>query len=271
MAIKLNLPAEVITDIFSKAHDLSAVALLSRKANVLNPRNQMIYDFSSADAAWHAPGGANKGPGEDTLAQKIVPVSCIYKVLEFDDTEFDDTVGTQIIDQVVEQLPAIIAESFDKSVFGNTIVPTSPLAGFTETPASVDDTAASWIAAHDAVVAEGYSPDGWILDKSMASLVRNAFTEGSMTNPLSFGVKDGFSIAGIPAYFRDLGGMGVVGDFGHQSVVATWRGLDVKLYSPDDDYSRGLANGYAVIAKAYMGQAVANQEAFKPLVAGAGA
>lgn len=262
-AITLDLPPVVISSIFSKAREQSAVAQLARKESLLSPKDHIIYSFDGDDAKFHTPGGADKAEGADTVTDIDVPVRTLYKIMKFHDVDYDDAVGRRIIDQVVEKLPGFIAETYDKAVFGPTVVPTSPFGGFTGTPLEVDETPESWMAAYDAVTASGYTPTGWVLDKSMIAAVRRASTDGSITNPLSLAVGDGFPIAGAPAYFRKLGGnRGVVGDW-NQAVVATYSGLTIELHSPQNDFSLRKENAYAVYAGVRVGFGVADQDAFQ--------
>lgn len=268
-AVEINLPDVVIEDIFAKANQASAVAQLSRNASLLSPQDHLIYSFEGSDGSFHTPGGPDKAESDDTLGSIEVPVRTLYKILTFDDVDYDDAVGNRMITQITDQLPGILANSYDKAAFGPSVLPSSPFTGFTKPVMNVNDDPNSWMDAYSSVTADGYRPNGWILDNSMEASVRRAASAGVIGNPLSLSVGDGFPLAGAPAYFRDLGGnRGVVGDF-RQAVVATYSGLTVEIHSPQSDFTLRKANKYAVYVGLRVGFGVANQDAFQPVAVGA--
>ena len=263
MAMNIDLLPGQITDIFSKANKASAIAQLSNNESLLSPKDYLIHDFNGTPAKFH--GKDSVGPKvetDDTLTETEIKVRTLYKLSSFADVDWDDAVGKRLIEQVIEKIPGIIAETYDQAAFGPAVVEGSPSVGFTRPSLEVDETPDSWVAALDSVGA-GYSPNGWILDHSFKSALRKAALVGTVTNPLGIDIQDGFNVAGAPAYFRDLAGnRGVVGDF-RQAVVATYSDISVEIHFPQDSWELRKANRIGVYVGLRTGFGVSNQNAFQ--------
>lgn len=271
-ALSIDIPADTAGLLFSKSYDASAIAQVSAFEMLTSPRDHIIYGFNGAAAKFHGPDSlANKSPGDDKLTSSRVIVETMYKIFEFYDKHYDDAIGRKIISQIEAKIPGIMAMSLDRVPFGQEAIADSPFDGFTETPAEVDETADSWLEALATLEATGYKPSAFILDNKFKAAVRKAFTEGSNVNPLTFGVSDGFSIAGIPVYFRDLGSDTEGNPFGavaqwDQGVLVSYDEFDaVEIHLPNGDWTLRQANRVGAYAGWRVGYGVADQKAFLPL------
>ena len=271
MPIQINLPDETSGRLFTDSYKISAVAQLAEFEQLTSPRDQVIYSFTGADAKFHSPGGPDKSAGDDVVLNTRVNIECMYKVIEIYDKIYDDAVGKKIIDQIEAKIPGIMALSLDKTLFGPEAIDDAPFEGPTEVAVEVDATAASWLAAIATLEAKKQTPSAFILDESFKAAVRVAFTEGSMTNPLTFGVQDGFSIAGIPVYFRHLGTdaagdpFGLLGDFSKVVVFSYDEFEELEIHLPGQDWALRLKNRIGIYAGWRLGVGVATQKALLPL------
>lgn len=275
MPINIPLEDETTGLLFTKSYEESAVAQLAEFEQLLSPRDQIVHNFNASGAKFHSPGGADKSAGVDTVTSTRVPVETMYKIMEFHDKQYDDRVAKRIIDRIEAQIPGIMAESLDRVPFGPQAIEDSPAPGFTEAAHTVDETAASWLGAVAALRAKGFRASGFLLDHAYEAPIRIAFTEGSMVNPLTFGVQDGFSIAGIPVRFRDLGEddagnpFGVLGQWNQSVLVSYDRFEELEVHLPGQDWALRLKNRIGVYAGWRLGFGVGNQAAFLPLTLGA--
>lgn len=262
-ALELNLPDSVVAEVFSKARKASAIVQLSRKLELLSPLASTVFSFDGDDAKFHGANDPDKSEGDDTMTQVRIIMETLYKIIPFHDFQWDDATGKALINQVIDMLPGIIAESYDKSAFGPAALATSPFPGFTKAAVQVDGTADSWLDAIAGV--ENGEATGAILDNRFKGALRKAAVEGSVINPLGVAIADGFSVAGVPVYFRDLGGnRGVIGDFS-KAVAATYAGLESQIFSPQTDSRLRRANKYEVYTGIRTGFAVLDQAAFQPV------
>lgn len=264
MSSRITLPADVIDGIIGSAQKASAVAAVATNVTTSSRRDQVAFSLGQGLAAFHAVGPSKKVSDAD-LTQVPVKMGSMYKLMEFPDFEADDAPG--ILASIEANLPGIMAATADAvAVGGTSIIPTSPFTGYKTAPLTVDATVDSWEAAVSAAQAGG-NASAMILDNSFKALLRSAVTEGSTSNPLTVAISDGFTVAGIPAYFRNLGSKkGVIGDFS-QAVFAHYNGITIEAHRPEDDYALRVKNAVAIYAGWRCGFAVADEAAFQPIVA----
>lgn len=263
MTTELNLPNDVIAGILKKAKELSAVDQLAGITRTTSRRNQTVLTLDDTNAAWHNPTSTPKSVTNATVGSFVVPMNTIYKFYDFHDFQAEDAPG--LVTNIVEDMPLIIAESFDKSVFGTALVPSSPFAGFTSDAMTVDDTAASWEAVFDAIADNGFDANGVILNTKYRSLVRKALVEGGQVAVATIDGSDGLSLFGVPVKFRKLGSVvGVAGDW-TRAVSAQYDGLETDVFNQHSSKEQRAANAISVFVGARKGFAVADQGAFVPL------
>lgn len=271
-ALSIEIPDETSGLLFSKSYEASAIAQVSSFEMLTSPRDQIVYSFNGDAAKFHGPNSVTeKTEGADKLTSQRVIVETMYKIFEFHDKHYDDAVGKKIITQIENRIPGIMALSLDRVPFGGEAIEDSPFDGFTEAAAEVDETTESWLEVLERFETTGYKASAFILDNRYKSAVRKAFTEGSNVNPLSFGVTDGFSIAGVPAYFRDLGVDDEGVPFGalaqwDQGVLVSYDEFDeVEIHLPNSDWGLRKLNRVGAYAGWRVGYGVADQKAFLPI------
>lgn len=234
--------------------------LLAAQGNVIptsSLKDKLIHSFTYGDAAFHNPvfdddpksiTKLNDTPVEVQMANEYY----IFKVPDFTAAEYPG-----LIEQIKTELPLVLGQTLDRAVFGRDFIPSSKFIEIGK-DATVDNTAATWQAAAEAPSVDA---TGWIIANSQKSNVRAAVTAGSTVNPLTFGLNDGFQLAGMPAYFRDLPAnahkiVGLVGDF-RRAVLYVKDGIEFTVYSPETSFELARENAVAIKASWRIGFAAA--------------
>lgn len=262
MATDLKLPAAFSEAIITAAEEMSAATALVNVIPVSTKRDLVTHTFSAGDASFHNGDGTDKTVSDDELQAVEIFMSTLYKLLEFPDWQAEDAEET--VKQIEAALPQVISKTLDKLVGGGSVTG-ARFGGYTETPAVVDATAASWEAVFEALSANGHTPTGAILNTSFKGLIKQATTEGTNINPLNVNVSDGFQLGGIPVYFRDLGDtIGVIGDF-DKAILAISGDIDSEFHTPSENYELRKKNMAALYAGLRVGYGIADQTAFVPV------
>lgn len=259
---KIDLSQDEQARIMSAGLKQSAVyQLLAAQGNVVptsSLKDKLVHSFTYGDAAFHNPifddlksvSKVNDKPIEVQMVNEYY----IFKVPDFTADEYPG-----LIEQIKTELPLVLGQTLDRAVFGTEFIPSSKFSGIGKS-ATVDNTAATWQAAAEAPSVDA---TGWIISNSQKSNVRAAVTAGSTVNPLTFGLNDGFQLAGMPAYFRDLPAntehktVGLVGDF-RRAVLYVKDGIEFTVYSPETSFELARENAVAIKASWRIGFAAAN-------------
>lgn len=250
--------------------------LLAAQGNVVptsSLKDKLVHSFTYGDAAFHNPLTDNnqKSVSKVTDSSIEVPMVNEYYIFKVPDFTADEYPG--LIEQIKTELPLVLGQTLDRAVFGTEFIPSSKFTNITKT-ATVDSTAAKWQAAAEAPSVDA---TGWILSNAQKSNVRTAVTAGSNINPLTFGLNDGFQLAGMPAYFRDLPAtgttgtgtnktVGLVGDF-RRAVLYVKDGIEFTVYSPETSFELARDNAVAIKASWRIGFAAANNALVKLVTA----
>jgi hypothetical protein len=153
-----------------------------------------------------------------------------------------------------------VPNTLDKAIFPG-LVPGTPYDFAGVNTATVDDTAASWIAAIQSIADAGYAATGAILDTKLKPLLISALTEGTNVNPLTLSIEDGYNVAGIPVVFRsNLGGKGFIADF-TQMAVCFKNGVTAEIHDPKDDWTLRRQNKAGVYAGWRVGVGISDPKA----------
>lgn len=239
--------------------------LLAAQGNVVptsSLKDKLVHSFTYGDAAFHNPliDDNPKGVSKVTDSSIEVPMVNEYYIFKVSDFTADEYPG--LIEQIKTELPLVLGQTLDRAVFGTEFIPSSKFANITKT-STVDNTVATWQAAAEAPSVDA---TGWILSNAQKSNVRAAVTAGSTVNPLTFGLNDGFQLAGMPAYFRDLPAtgktVGLVGDF-RRAVLYVKDGIEFTVYSPETSFELARENAVAIKASWRIGFAAADNALVK--------
>lgn len=241
--------------------------LLAAQGNVVptsSLKDKLVHSFTYGDAAFHNP-LVDDNPKVVSKVNDIsieVPMVNEYYIFKVSDFTADEYPG--LIEQIKTELPLVLGQTLDRAVFGTEFIPSSKFDDITST-ATVDDTAATWQAAAEAPYVDA---TGWIISNAQKSNVRAAVTAGSTVNPLTFGLNDGFQLAGMPAYFRNLPAaydvktVGLVGDF-RRAVLYVKDGIEFTVYSPETSFELARENAVAIKASWRIGFAAADNALVK--------
>lgn len=241
--------------------------LLAAQGNVVptsSLKDKLVHSFTYGDAAFHNPLVDDNPKKVSKLTDNSIEVPMVneYYIFKVSDFTADEYPG--LIEQIKTELPLVLGQTLDRAVFGTEFIPSSKFADITST-ATVDDTTDSWRAAASAPYVDA---TGWIISNAQKSNVRAAVTAGSTVNPLTFGLNDGFQLAGMPAYFRDLPNLhntntvGLVGDF-RRAVLYVKDGIEFTVYSPETNFELARENAVAIKASWRIGFAAANRALVK--------
>lgn len=234
--------------------------LLAAQGNVVptsSLKDKLVHSFTYGDAAFHNPLVDDNPKFVSKVSDSSIEVPMVneYYIFKVSDFTADEYPG--LIEQIKTELPLVLGQTLDRAVFGNEFIPSSKFANITKR-AIVDNTIDTW-----QVAAEAPSVDatGWILSNTQKSNVRAVVTAGSTVNPLTFGLNDGFQLAGMPAYFRNLPTdgktVGLVGDF-RRAVLYVKDGIEFTVYSPETSFELARENAVAIKASWRIGFAAAN-------------
>lgn len=239
--------------------------LLAAQGNVVptsSLKDKLVHSFTYGDAAFHNPlvDDNPKGVSKITDSSIEVPMVNEYYIFKVSDFTADEYPG--LIEQIKTELPLVLGQTLDRAVFGTEFISSSKFANITKT-STVDNTVTTWQAAAEAPSVDA---TGWILSNAQKSNVRAAVTAGSNVNPLTFGLNDGFQLAGMPAYFRDLPAtgktVGLVGDF-RRAVLYVKDGIEFTVYSPETSFELARENAVAIKASWRIGFAAADNALVK--------
>lgn len=257
--------ATVSDIVFSKIHKGSAALQVARLYPFTGSQELIAYNYNGEDARYHdGKESTEKVISDDQLTEVNIITKTLYKWLEFSDREWADN---RVVANAIENQTAFdLYRTLDKdAVAGQDLVPSSAFTGYTTSPLTIDGTAASVLAAVDAVASNGYQATAAILDVSFKPTLREAFVENTNTNQLGVSIGDGTFIGDVPVYFRNLGaGVGLVGDF-DKLIVAYNNELNVVRYLADSDAYQGRRNKNAIKVSWQVGVGVADQAAFQPV------
>ena len=245
--------------------------LLAAQGNVIptsSLKDKLVHSFTYGDAAFHNP-LIDVDPKDvstvrdNTLEVPMVNEYYIFKVSDFTADEYPG-----LIEQIKTELPLVLGQTLDRAVFGHVFIPSSKFHDIADCDAYVDNTAATWQAAAEMPTVDA---TGWIISNREKANVRAAVTSGSTVNPLTFGLNDGFQLAGMPAYFRDLpfnGNdrdiVGLVGDF-RRAVLYVKDGIEFTVYTPETNFELARENAVAIKASWRIGFAAAGDALVKLL------
>ena len=241
--------------------------LLAAQGNVIptsSLKDKLVHSFTYGDAAFHNPLVDTNPKSVSKVTDSSIEVPMVNEYYIFKVSDFTAAEYPGLIEQIKTELPMVLGQTLDRAVFGTEFIPSSKFTNITKT-ATVDNTAAKWQAAAEAPSVDA---TGWILSNSQKSNVRTAVTAGSTVNPLTFGLNDGFQLAGMPAYFRDLPAntehktVGLVGDF-RRAVLYVKDGIEFTVYSPETSFELARENAVAIKASWRIGFAAANNALVK--------
>lgn len=243
--------------------------LLAAQGNVVptsSLKDKLVHSFTYGDAAFHNPLVDDNPKVVSTLTDYSIEVPMVneYYIFKVSDFTADEYPG--LIEQIKTELPLVLGQTLDRAVFGTEFIPSSKFANITST-AAVDNTVDSWRSAASAPYVDA---TGWIIANNQKPNLRAAVTAGSTVNPLTFGLNDGFQLAGMPAYFRDLPypdtntgkTVGLVGDF-RRAVLYVKDGIEFTVYSPETNFELARENAVAIKASWRIGFAAANMALVK--------
>ena len=245
--------------------------LLAAQGNVIptsSLKDKLVHSFTYGDAAFHNPLTDNDKKSVSKATDSSIEVPMVNEYYIFKVPDFTAAEYPGLIEQIKTELPLVLGQTLDRAVFGTEFIPSSKFTNITKT-ATVDATAAKWQAAAEAPSVDA---TGWILSNSQKSNVRTAVTAGSTVNPLTFGLNDGFQLAGMPAYFRDLPAktdnktVGLVGDF-RRAVLYVKDGIEFTVYSPETSFELARENAVAIKASWRIGFAAADNALVKLVTA----
>lgn len=242
--------------------------LLAAQGNVVptsSLKDKLVHSFTYGDAAFHNP-LFDDLKSVSTVDDKPIEVQMAneYYIFKVPDFTADEYPG--LIEQIKTELPLVLGQTLDRAVFGRDFIPSSKFRGIQKS-VTVDGTVDTWQAAAEAPSVDA---TGWIISNAQKSNVRAVVTAGSTVNPLTFGLNDGFQLAGMPAYFRDLPAntrnvVGLVGDF-RRAVLYVKDGIEFTVYSPETSFELARENAVAIKASWRIGFA-ADDDALVELVA----
>ena len=270
----IPVPAEVSADIFTDALEVSGLTSLAANAGLnlritSDPRDRIAYDVSGAEAYWHNPVADEKKVSANTIKTVNVPMydlALIWKVQ--DHTDLD---ATELINQLKLDAPRKLGEALQKTIFGGTAEKTEAPFGGVETfgaATAIDTTSANaWAGVIDGVD----DASGLLLNSKVKSDLKTAVTTvqaGVTINPLTFGIDDGYTVAGLPAYFvkrateetTDLAG--IVGDWS-KAVLYIKNDLSLQTVDGSTDFQMMREDARAYKLKWRCGFAVADKKYFK--------
>lgn len=270
----IQVPAEVSADIFTDALEVSGLTSLAANAGLnlritSDPRDRIAYDVSGAEAYWHNPVTDEKKVSANTIKTVSVPMydlALIWKVQ--DHTDLD---ATELINQLKLDAPRKLGEALQKTIFGGRLEkPEAPFGGietFGEATAIDTTSANAWAGVIDGVD----DASGLLLNSKVKSDLKTAVTTvqaGVTINPLTFGIDDGYTVAGLPAYFvkraieetADLAG--IVGDWS-KAVLYIKNDLSLQTVDGSTDFQMMREDARAYKLKWRCGFAVADKKYFK--------
>ena len=269
----ISVPAEVSADIFTDALEVSGLTSLAANAGLnlritSDPRDRIAYDVSGAEAFWHNPTTNEKTVTTDTVKTVNVPMydlAIIWKVQDHTDLS-----ATELINQLKLDAPKKLGEALQKTIFGGTAEKTEAPFGGTTTfgdATAIDTTsAAAWAGVIDGVD----DASGLLLNSKVKSDLKTAVTtvqSGVTINPLTFGIDDGYSVAGVPAYFvkRTKSAAnalaGIVGDWS-KAVLYLKNDLTLQTVDGSTDFQMMKEDARAFKLKWRAGFAIADKKYF---------
>jgi len=243
--MKINLTPTQIGTIYEEVE--ATAALPAYATTVYDPTaNDSVAQYVQMDdARVHTSG--KKLEGNDTVTPLDVKVRSIYKLLTFDDS----LQGNALVEEIIRQLPAVIAKAIDQLPAGylldqsGNVVPT-----VITKEETVDGTAASWMGVVDAQQKDHFGINGWVLDQSAVPLLRQANTNDFTT----LGTADlpaGFRVGGAPFSFRDNFAKGdelgyALSKAGSRLVIQP--SIKLRVFNPEDNWELQQLNQIGVYA-----------------------
>ena len=270
----IPVPAEVSADIFTDALEVSGLTSLAANAGLnlritSDPRDRIAYDVSGAEAYWHNPVTNEKQVSTNAIKTVNVPMydlALIWKVQ--DHTDLD---ATELINQLKLDAPRKLGEALQKTIFGGTAekteAPFGGVATFGEATAIDTASANAWAGVIDGVD----DASGLLLNSKVKSDLKTAVTTvqaGVTINPLTFGIDDGYTVAGLPAYFvkrateETTALAGIVGDWS-KAVLYIKNDLSLQTVDGSTDFQMMREDARAYKLKWRCGFAVADKKYFK--------
>ena len=270
----IQVPAEVSAEIFTDALEVSGLTSLAANAGLnlritSDPRDRIFYDVSGAEADWHNPATEEKAVAENTVKTVSVPMTDLYLIWKVQD--HTDQSATELINQLKIDAPKKLGEALQKTVFGGTAEFTkAPFGGVTTFGDATEINTAdanAWAGVIDGVD----DATGLLLNSKVKSDLKTAVTTvqaGVTINPLTFGIEDGYTVAGLPSYFvkrakspvTDLAG--VVGDWS-KAVLYVKNDLSLQTVDGSTDFQMMREDARAYKLKWRCGFAVADKKYFK--------
>ena len=259
---QFEIPAEVSNTVLTKALDLSGLNNLARVEYTSSGKNLLTYDLGLSDAQFRNNVTEDNNVSTESVNPVEVKMVSLYKIIMLE--EYTKDAVPALIQTIKETVPAKLAETLQKAIFGPTAIPSSPFAGF-GTPEVIN------IADPDALAGvadevEGY-PTGWIFNRKAKSLLNKAYNSGANSNSLRDGITDGDLVAGIPAYFSSISPAvtdlaGVVGDF-DQSILVMGDTVNIQMVDGSTDFEMMKADATAIKVGIRVGFATGNAGSFK--------
>lgn len=270
----IQVPAEVSAEIFTDALEVSGLTSLAANAGLnlritSDSRDRIFYDVSGAEADWHNPATEEKAVAENTVKTVSVPMTDLYLIWKVQD--HTDQGATELINQLKIDAPKKLGEALQKTVFGGTAefakAPFGGVATFGDATEINTADANAWAGVIDSVD----DATGLLLNSKVKSDLKTAVTTvqaGVTINPLTFGIEDGYAVAGLPAYFvkrvkspvTDLAG--VVGDWS-KAVLYVKNDLSLQTVDGTTDFQMMREDARAYKLKWRCGFAVADKRYFK--------
>lgn len=258
----LVLPAEVSDEVIKQTLDASGLQNLSQVNYVDSGRDAYVVQLVGTDAEWVADGADTKVTGGSDMASITVPMHDLVKKLEYPEWQVSDLATA--IDSLKTDLPKVLGNTIQKSVFGTAAVAGSPFDGFGAVT-SIDTTNADAIGALADTVTDF---TGWIVSKKIRADINKAFTNVSTSNTLREAVVDGSMVHGEPLYFASLDSdptalAGVVGNFAKSVLVMDTNSVKIRVITGDTDADLAVRRQVRIVASMRVGFGIANDGSFK--------
>lgn len=164
----------------------------NRFMTVVGPTNYVEHDFGDEDDK----------PVADTATTKVPVVMTSLSHGEY----FDNRMYTEesAAMELIRRLPQTAGLAIDKFLAKRAADATAAWGGWTGTPAEIDRTADSFLAAQDALNDAGYEPTLSVFTTQAKSLIRSQLNENTNRSELAVAVRDGVAVGDTAAYFRHL-------------------------------------------------------------------
>ena len=259
--------------LMSKSIESSAFQAAGVQIVPVSPLSDTVFTTVLGDTEWgtHAFGDEQDKQVSDTDATKVsVTMHNVYHAEYFDARQYGND-PQAVAAEAIARFQADVASAIDKYTFG--VLDSAANPGFTGTPAEIDGTAESFLAAEDALSDAGYAPNATVLYNQAKSLVRSVLNEDTNRSAAAVALNDGITIGSTSAWFRRIA-TGALTDGQELGVVLDTNFVKIFVSGPTkvvvvtEDTDSTLSNKNAMYAKVEFRIGVAIvQDAAVPLVA----